>query len=243
LPTKTTFDTLLGGQIAIEQPARGYRVNVDTLLLAAFAAAGGGARRLVDLGAGVGALTLAFAHSHPIERAVCVEKDRELAELCRKNLSRARLSATVIVGDVARAAAAPAHGADLVVCNPPFFEPGERRPAQASRESARGGRLGPFLDACRIGLGRRGRVGIVYPARSLSRLFSEAEARGLVPKRLRLVHASPKAPARIALVELKPGKPGGLVVEAPLVEWLETGVPSAELAALSAARRRAGDPT
>ena len=32
---KTTADTFLGGQLVIEQPARGYRAGVDPVFLAA----------------------------------------------------------------------------------------------------------------------------------------------------------------------------------------------------------------
>jgi tRNA1(Val) A37 N6-methylase TrmN6 len=42
----------------------------------------------------------------------------------------------------------------------------------------------------------------------------------LVPKRLRFVHARNDEPARLALVELRAARPGGLVIEPPLVEWL-----------------------
>src|SRR5690606_34260915 len=48
-----TRDTLFGGQLHLTQPARGYRTNVDALLLAHFAALPGRAQLAVDLGAGV----------------------------------------------------------------------------------------------------------------------------------------------------------------------------------------------
>ena len=39
-PKATTTDALYDGAVSLRQPARGYRVNVDALLLAAFAAQG-----------------------------------------------------------------------------------------------------------------------------------------------------------------------------------------------------------
>ncbi|HEV8244825.1 MAG TPA: hypothetical protein VGP93_03620, partial [Polyangiaceae bacterium] len=59
---------------------------------------------------------------------------------------------------------------------------------------------------------------------------------GLVPKRLRLVHPMLGSPARLALVELRQARPGGLVVEAPLLEWSAVGRHSIELTALMAGR-------
>ena len=52
-PAGWTTDRLLGGRLILRQPARGYRVAVDTVLLAAAVPARPGAR-LVELGAGVG---------------------------------------------------------------------------------------------------------------------------------------------------------------------------------------------
>jgi tRNA1(Val) A37 N6-methylase TrmN6 len=58
----------------------------------------------------------------------------------------------------------------------------------------------------------------VYPAQQLAALFETFRASGLEPKRLRMVHASAHAPARVALVEAQAAKAGGLVVMPALVE-------------------------
>jgi tRNA1Val (adenine37-N6)-methyltransferase len=229
-----TRDALFGGAVMLWQPARGYRVNADAILLAAFARAGGGrVRRVLDLGAGVGALGLAFVHFGGTQHIDAVENDPKLAELCARNLAEAGIDGRVIEADVAKLPRSMAGSTDLVLCNPPFFEPGERRPAHASREGARAGALAPFVAAAARALGPgRSRAAFVYPARTLSRLLGLAEARGLAAKRMRLVHPFAEQPARVALVEFKRAKPGGLVVEAPLVEWQKRGVRSEEVARL-----------
>jgi tRNA1(Val) A37 N6-methylase TrmN6 len=63
-------------------------------------------------------------------------------------------------------------------------------------------------------------------------LLAAAGATSLVAKRVRFVHAFVTLPARLALVELRRAKPGGLVVEAPLIEWVAPNLRSPELAAL-----------
>jgi tRNA1(Val) A37 N6-methylase TrmN6 len=111
--------------------------------------------------------------------------------------------------------------AELVVSNPPFFAEGEHRaPKSTARRNARLGSLEPFVKAAARALsGARARAAFVFPARALVELFAAAGASGLVAKRLRLVHAFRNKPARIALVELRKARPGGLVVEPPLFEW------------------------
>ena len=60
METDLTEDMLLGGRVRLLQPRRGYRVAVDAVLLAAAVDAAAG-ERVLDLGAGVGAVGLCLA--------------------------------------------------------------------------------------------------------------------------------------------------------------------------------------
>jgi tRNA1(Val) A37 N6-methylase TrmN6 len=235
-----TRDALFHGQVALWQPKHGYRANVDAILLAAFAAAGRSFRSVVDLGAGVGSVSLALAHFGAAGRVELVEREPLLAELARRNLSDAGLDGGVHCADLNRDGLprALARGADLVIMNPPFFEPDGVRPRREPlQRDARAGKLAPFLRAAALAIrGTRARVALAYPARSLQSALGQAEQHRLVAKRLRLVYATPTAPARLALIELRRAKPGGLAVETPLIEWSAPGVRSRELNRLIAGR-------
>jgi len=232
LGSEVTRDSLLGGAIELWQPKHGYRVNVDSVLLAAFAS-GRRAALAVDLGAGVGALSL-LAHHHGLAQKLgLVEREPELVELARKNVELAGARAEFYERDLeARGLPLELRGkAGLVLSNPPFFDAAEHRPPKsAAKRAARLGGVAPFLRAASLALaGDKARAVFVYPARGLEQLFASARAASLVPKRLRFVHARADRPARVALVELRRAKPGGLVVEPPLVEWERSGRRSAEL--------------
>lgn len=224
----TTDDTLFGGRVALAQPAkgRGYRVNVDAVLLGAFAAGALGttstrrARAAFDLGAGVGGVGLSLVHLGAADHVTMVEIDPALAKLAEANAHANGWSERIRVvrADVSDGAAVPAGAADLVVCNPPYVEPGRGRPPAPSRARARSGSLAGFLDAARRLAGRRARVCVVYPAIEATTLLVELRARGLEPKRLRAVHGRAGEKARVVLVDCAAGKPGGLVIEPPLVE-------------------------
>ncbi len=231
----TTGDSFYDGAITLLQPARGYRVNVDALFLAAFAAEGRHARLAVDLGSGVGAVALGLHHLGVVTRAALVEREPDLAELARANALEASLVATVYERDLSLGLPDDLAGrADLVVSNPPFFSVERGRPgAPGAKARARFGELGPFLDAAARAInGARARVVFVYPARELIGFCAAAQQVALIPKRLRLVHADGGAPARVALIELQRAKPGGLVIEPPLFEWAEPGERSPEVAAI-----------
>jgi tRNA1(Val) A37 N6-methylase TrmN6 len=236
----TVRDALFGGALTLWQPARGYRVNVDTLLLASFAASGRPrARRVVDLGSGAGALGLSYAFLAAALRIDFVERDASLADLANRNLAETRSTGAVHRADLeARGLPRELSGcADLVLSNPPFFETGTARPGRDATDAARRGPLGPFLRAANAALGRRAAACFVYPSAALSEFFARASELKLVPKRLRLVHAYSTSSSRLALIELRRAKPGGLVVEPPLVEWATRGVRSSELEALVSGKR------
>jgi tRNA1Val (adenine37-N6)-methyltransferase len=154
-----------------------------------------------------------------------VEVDPVAADAARTNLEANGWAGRgdVVSADV-RDLARRVEAADLVVCNPPFVSPGHGRlPTRPERALARCGELAHFTAASRRVLGRRARACFVYPAHDLGALWSSLAGAGLVPKRLRAVHADEKTPARVVLVEACPGKPGGLAILPPLVERDEGG--------------------
>lgn len=216
-----TQDALFGGSVVLFQPPRGagYRTNVDALLLAAFATASKVAAIAFDLGAGVGAVGLSLLRLGAARRVVLVEIDAQPASMARRNLDANGWTdrGEVVRGDVRDVARARRGEASLVVCNPPYVAPGRGRVPEAEAR-ARSGELATFVEAARQAAGRRARVCFVYPAQHLGELLGALAVEGLHAKRMRFVHATPDAPARVVLVEALAGRPGGLHVMPPLVE-------------------------
>ena len=243
---ETTRDALLNGALVLTQPRVGYRVNVDALLLAAFATRPRQAHRALDLGCGVGAVGLALLAHGATAEVTLVDRDDALLDLARVNIrdnghgtraSAARIDLLERWPDLLT------HRFDLVVSNPPYGVEGATRLPLAPRlASARVGSpstLLAFAKATRQALGRASRACFVFPARDLERLLRALAQVGLEPKRLRMVHAKASLPARVVLVEAKPGRAGGLVVESPAFEVETYSYP--DLPQISAAAEHARD--
>ena len=116
-----TEDALLGGRVRLLQPARGYRVGVDAVLLAAAIDAQPG-QRVLDLGAGVGAVGLCLVARVPECDVVGVELQPELARLAERNveLNGVRARVKTIIHDLAHPL--PDLGLfDHVATNPPYL--------------------------------------------------------------------------------------------------------------------------
>jgi tRNA1(Val) A37 N6-methylase TrmN6 len=117
-----TEDALLGGRVQLLQPARGYRVAIDAVLLAAAVDAAPG-QRILDLGAGVGAVGLCLAARLAGCSVVGIELQPALAELAERNANLNGMAERVrtVVHDLAKPLPADLGRFDHVVTNPPYL--------------------------------------------------------------------------------------------------------------------------
>ena len=117
-----TEDALLGGRVRLLQPARGYRVAIDAVLLAAAIDAAPGAR-VLDLGAGVGAVGLCLAARVPGCTVTGIEVQPTLARLAERNavLNGMNERVRTIVHDLARPLPSELGLFDRVATNPPYL--------------------------------------------------------------------------------------------------------------------------
>lgn len=117
-----TENALLGGRVRLLQPARGYRIAIDAVLLAAAVEARSG-ERILDLGAGVGAVGLCLAARLPDCTIVGIELQPALAALAARNaqLNEAAGRVQTLVHDLAQPLPAYLGAFDHVATNPPYL--------------------------------------------------------------------------------------------------------------------------
>jgi tRNA1(Val) A37 N6-methylase TrmN6 len=117
-----TENTLLGGRVRLLQPARGYRVAVDAVLLAAAVEVAADAR-ILDLGAGVGSVGLCLAARLAHCRVVGIELQQRFADLAERNavLNGVEQRVRTIVHDLAAPLPTDLGLFDHVATNPPYL--------------------------------------------------------------------------------------------------------------------------
>jgi tRNA1(Val) A37 N6-methylase TrmN6 len=118
-----TLDRLLGGRVLLSQPAHGYRVAIDPILLAAAVPALWG-ERVLDAGAGTGAAALCLATRVPGCKVVGLELQRALQQIATANVTHNDLGLRVemLVGDLANPPPRFVWGSfDHVMTNPPYL--------------------------------------------------------------------------------------------------------------------------
>ena len=176
-----TLDHLLGGRVRLWQPARGYRVAIDPVLLAAAVPAAAG-ESVLDAGAGSGAASLCLATRQPASRIVGLELQPGLLRLAGQNVALNDLEGRVemVQGDLERPPPRLAGTSfDHVMTNPPYLAAGaasaspvaERVVANLEQELDLAGWLGGCLRRLRPGgmLSDPPRRSPGRPARSLAR--------------------------------------------------------------------------
>lgn len=134
-----TEDRILGGRVLLRQPADGYRVAIDPVLLAAAVPANAG-DLVLDVGCGVGAAALCLAARVPGVRAVGVDVDAAAVALAVENarLNGVQDRVRFVVGDIAAPPLELVPGLfDRVMTNPPFAAPGRgtASPSAAKRRA------------------------------------------------------------------------------------------------------------
>ena len=230
-----TVDELRRHGLRVVQKRDGYRFSLDPLLLADFARPGSD-DRVIDLGTGCGIMPLLMACQAAGSRIVGVEFQQEMAALAARNAELNGLAGRieVLLADVAEVRRHfPVSSFDLVVANPPYRVPGSGRVSpKAGRDLARHestAGLADFLAAAKYLARPSGRICFIHHPSRLPELLATAAQQKLAPLRLRLVHDSGQAEARMFLVELVKGRRGTLAVLPPLLIRTAQGDYSTEM--------------
>lgn len=215
--------------------AEHFRLSTDCVLLADFVHCSGLAKG-IDLGCASGAIALLLLSKtrtlHMTGLEILPQAARLAAENMAKNGYESRSS--IINGDIRLHRQLFASGSfDLVVSNPPYFPQGSGRMSPDSERAAARAELQCSLEdictaaafLCRTG----GSFALVHKPQRLSEVFCTMSAKGLEPKRLRLVcHRQDSAPSLVLIEGRRGGKPG-LTIEPILVLSEPDGTESREV--------------
>lgn len=211
-----------------------FKLGTDSVLLADFAQVRG-AKRGIDLGCGSGILSLLLAEKSAGLSMTGLELLPDAAAAARENAAMNGLDGRIeiVEGDIRQHRALFRAGSfDLAVSNPPYF-PAERgavapRTDRAAARAEASCSLSELCAAAAFLLRSGGSFFLVHRPERLSELCACLSARGLEPKRLRLVcHRTENAPSLVLLEARRGGKPG-LRIEPMLVLTAVDGTESEE---------------
>jgi len=178
---QVTHDHLLDEAVKITQPVDGYRVGSDAVLLAASVSTANG--RVLDLGAGVGGVSLCLAHRFPELQITAVEKHADLAAMAGENavVNGVANRLRVLTTDIRDMPPVLAGSFDHVVSNPPYHNSHGTRPQNPDRALAHMGEdteMGDWVKAAIWAAKPRGRITFICRADRVPELISLFDANG-----------------------------------------------------------------
>ncbi len=226
-------DTLLDGRVQLRQPTEGYRVAMDTVMLAASAPAAS-TDLLLDVGCGVGAAALCFAHRVPGAQVTGLEMQPDLAALAEENAARNDMADRVrfIEGDLLDPPPALAtHGFDHVIANPPYLPADSADPSPVESKALSNveseARLADWVDFALRMARPKGGVTFIHRADRLDELLAlfRGRAGGIV-----VFPLWPKAgrEARRVIVRARPGVKTPMRLAAGMVMHEDDGAYTAD---------------
>lgn len=165
-----TIDDFLGGAVRLRQPKKGYRVSMDTVLLAASVPAKAG-DSVLEPGPGSGGAAICLAHRVPDVQVTGVEFQDEMIDLATHNIALNNMQNTVSIlkGDITDRHSWMREGSfDHIMANPPYLASGKAlRPPVENKGLAHmdsTASLKDWINYCLYNLKPRGTLSIVYRA-------------------------------------------------------------------------------
>jgi tRNA1Val (adenine37-N6)-methyltransferase len=229
-----TTDSILNGALTVVQPRNGYRFSIDSVLLGRFVRVRR-RDRVLELGAGCGAISVMIAALWLPREIVAVEIQPDLAALAERNAALNRLDSIRVINADLRARqleGLAASSFDVIVANPPYraLHSGRRSPHPGRRlaREETAATLADFVAAAKRYAVNCAKAAFVFDASRSAELLRCLAAHSLEPKRIRFVHPRSDAPATTILVEARKGGGIEVTVEPPLILYDRPGVYSDE---------------
>ncbi len=207
----------------IEQPEKGYRFNIDSLLLIRFARFAP-TDQVCDLGAGVGILSILASQWGKVEKIKAVEVQKELAQFARLNIQKFRLDNQIELIESNWKKINKIYSAasfDVVISNPPYRK---KESGKASSNSikliAKHELLGSMADLIKTAtylLKRKGRLYLIYPPLRLEELILQLKKNNLKIQRMVFVHPFVDRKASHVMIEAVRSVQGEIIVEPPVI--------------------------
>ncbi len=218
-------DLALSG-LRIIQSTSDWRFGMDSVLLADFAVPGEG-DRVIDLGAGDGALLLLLAGRAAGISGLGIEKRPEAAERAQRSIRVNGLEDRLRVvcadwADTAQYAREAAYS--LAVANPPYYASRQDGMKYVQERVMDERQWETLFSAAAYALKRHGRAVLVCPGSETDRALAVMLRKGFALRRMRCVYTKPGREAKLVLIEgCRDGKQGGAHMLPPLEIWTDEG--------------------
>ncbi len=201
-----------------------FKFSIDSLLLGDFVNINPRAKHIIDLGCGLGPVSL-YLSLKTKSHIIGVDIQKEVIELANKSVKLNHLEEqmTFIQDDIKDVYQRfETNQFDIVVCNPPFYK-SKNVNQHNDLESLSIARhevllnLPDLFQAVKRLLSNGGMFYFIHRVERMDEIIVELNNHNFVVKRMRFVYTKPNKPAKMLLIEARyNGTMGSLIIEEPL---------------------------
>ena len=209
--------------MTIYQPKEGYRYNSDSIFLYDFISSFAPKGRLLDIGCGVGVISLLLGRDFDVE-ITAIDKQERMIEYARYNFETNSINADTITSDIADFGSDKKF--DYIVSNPPFYDSAVTQSNNVHINIARYSHHMPISDlvsSVKRLLSPRGYFIFCYDAKQIDAVIYELKKAKINPEAIRFVHPKVDRDAKIAMIAARAGSKSMLKVLPPFVTFDEDG--------------------
>ncbi len=199
------------------QPTSGYRYNSDSIFLYDFAASFGPKNRLLDVGCGVGILSLLLSRDFAL-RTTIIDKQEKMLRYARHNFDLNSLEAEAHLGDFLSFESDEKF--DTIISNPPFYDSEVTQSEEEHLNIARYAHHLPFdafAQKVKKLLKPRGRFIFCYDAKQIDGVLSDLKLNKINPEVIRFVHAKIDRESKLVMIAARMNSRSMTKVMPPLV--------------------------
>ena len=182
------------------QPTSGYCYNSDSIFLYDFISGFNPKGQLLDVGCGVGIISLLLSRDFPVETTI-IDKQKKMLDYARHNFSLNGLKAEAHLDDFTTFQTEERY--DFIVSNPPFYDPSVAQSEDTHLNIARYSHHLPielFMKRVKTFLKPKGWFIFCYDAKQIDVLLLHLKNYGINPEKIQFVHSKLDRDSKLVMI-------------------------------------------
>ena len=199
------------------QPKRGYSYNSDSIFLYDFISRFNPKGELLDVGCGVGIISLLLTRDFKIETTI-IDKQESMLSYAKHNYALNHLDVDAYHEDFQRYE--PSKRFDFIISNPPFYDENVTQSLDEHLNIARYAQhlpIEPFIEKVKKLLKPRGYFIFCYDAKQIDRLLFSLKENKINPEVIRFVHSKVDRESKLVFIGARMNSKSLTKIMPPLV--------------------------